>query len=149
MTRRPGNRSVSVERPRQKGWWGEPEATVTEDETEHQPPAHREPARRPAASHTMRSVARVGRALTPGQVEAIRAVMRLFAEDDTANGIDPHYTLFCHRCNAPRRAIGSIRYERFTLCNDCGIDYEITRARGLADGVAEYLERDTARAASA
>src|SRR5438552_15534854 len=71
-------RSVTVERPRQKGWWGEPDA----DDLEHEPldlpsPPAREAARRPAAPRTPRPVTPVGRALTTGQVEAIRAVMRL------------------------------------------------------------------------
>jgi len=149
VTRRPGSRSASIERPRQKGWWGEPESDQIADDFEFEPPAPRVVMRKPGTSHPERSVTQVGRALTPGQIDSIRAVMRLFVQDDTANGIDPHSSLMCHRCNAARRAIGSIRYDRFTLCNECSIDYEILHARGLVDGVVEYLERFASRAASA
>jgi hypothetical protein len=42
-----------------------------------------------------------------------------------------------------------VRYDRFTLCNDCAIEYEIARARGAAESVAEFCERGVQRAASA
>lgn len=146
MNRRTANRlGLTVERPRQKGWWGAPGDDELEPEAE-EPRAPRETPRRTPQSQP-RAVTQVGRALTPNQIEAIRAVMRTFIEDDTARGIDPRCTLVCQRCAAPRRAIGSIRYERFTLCNDCSVEYEVARARGLMDSVAEFLERSVAASA--
>jgi hypothetical protein len=149
MTRRAPGRASSIERPRRKGWWGIPEEDQVEDELEQAAPAPREPVRRTAATRAPREVTPVGRALTPAQVEAIRAVMRLFVDDDMANGVDVRSTLFCHRCQATRRAIGSVRYDRFTFCNDCSTEYEITRARSLVDTPSEYIDRSLARAASA
>lgn len=146
MNRRSANRlGLTVERPRQKGWWGDP----GDEELEPagvEPRAPRETPRRAAAVQT-HAVAQVGRALTPNQVEAIRVVMHTFVEDDTARGVDPRCTLYCQRCAAPRRAIGSIRYERITLCNECSVEYEIARARGLMDSVVEFLERSIAASA--
>lgn len=149
MTRRSGSKSATVERPRQKGWWGEPEAEELETEAGPAAAAPRDPARRSNPSRIYHAATPVGRSLTPGQVEAIRAVMRLFVDDDTAHGVDPRSTLFCHRCGASRRAIGSVRYERLTLCHECSVEYEITRARGLVEGAFEFVERFATRAASA
>ena len=150
MNRRPASRSANAERPRQKGWWGEPENNDQEQgEEESQPGLPREHHRKPAPSHAPRTITQVGRSLTPSQVEAIRTVMRLFVDDDTASGVDPRCTLLCHRCAAPRRAIGSVRYDRLTFCNACSTEYEIARARGLVESAAQYLERYAARQASA
>jgi len=150
MTRRLGGRVNTAERPRQKGWWGTPEEEELLQETsESATPPAREPARRLPQPRPAHSITQVGRALTPGQVEAIRTVMQLFVDDDTARGVDTRTTLLCHRCQAPRRAIGSVRYDRFTFCNECSTDYEITRARGLVETPNDYYERTLSRAVSA
>jgi len=75
--------------------------------------------------------------------------MRIFVQDDMAHGVDARQTLFCSRCQGQRRAIGSVRYERLILCHECSTDYEITRARGLVELAAEYVERFPQRAVSA
>jgi len=149
MSRRAFKTSCTVERPRQKGWWGVPEQDELEPELDAGAAPARDQTRRLNAPPPAQRAAQVGRALTPGQIEAIRTVMRLFVEEDAARGVDPHSSLLCHRCQAPRRAIGSVRYDRFTFCNDCAVEYEIARARGATDSPAEFCERSPARAASA
>ncbi len=149
MSRRAFKASCTVERPRQKGWWGVPEQDELEPEVEGSAAPAREATRRLAAPPPAQRAVQVGRALTPGQIEAIRVVMRLFVDEDAARGVDPRSSLTCHRCQAPRRAIGSVRYERLTFCNECAVEYEIARARGAADSPVEFCERGVARAASA
>lgn len=146
MSRRLTDRSNVLPRPRQKGWWGEPD--------EHDRPVEELPAqdapRRHAAQRPLHGpTAAVGRALTPGQIASIRAVMRLFIDDDVAGGVDPRLTLFCNRCGTPRQAIGSVRYDRATFCHECCVEFEVTRARGLVESAAEYVLRYPARSASA
>src|SRR5579872_1207833 len=87
MARRLTDKSAVLTRPRQKGWWGEP------DEQELQPVAAPPDARRPAGRALHRPAVAVGRALTPSQIDSIRAVMRLFIDDDVARGVDPRLTL--------------------------------------------------------
>ncbi|MHB8573915.1 MAG: hypothetical protein ACYDCQ_01150 [Dehalococcoidia bacterium] len=147
VARRSASRAVTVERPRIKGWWGQPEAEELEPEVDERA-ASREPLGRRAA-RPEHAIAQVGRALTPSQIEAIRTVMRLFVDDDTARGVDPRCTLVCQRCAGPRPAIGSVRYERYTFCHECSIEYEIVRARGLIEAPAEFLDRYALHAASA
>jgi hypothetical protein len=149
MTRRVGSRISSVERPRQKGWWGVPEADIVEELIEPSEPPSREAPRRISHPRQTHTVTQVGRALTPSQVEAIRTVMHLFVDDDTARGVDPHSTILCHRCQANRRAIGAIRYDRLVFCNDCSIEYEIAHGRRLIESPSEFCERSAMRAASA
>jgi hypothetical protein len=91
----------------------------------------------------------VGRALTPNQIEAIRAVMRLFVDDDLSRGLDPRSTLFCDRCEDQRAAAGSVRYGRLTFCNECSTEFEIARARVLVAAETEFAKRPAPSARSA
>ena len=81
------------------------------------------------------------RALTPRQVHAIREVMRIFVEDDLANGVPPGKRLFCHACEASRPAAGFIKYGRLAFCNACAVEYEMARARALVGAPEEFLRR--------
>jgi hypothetical protein len=103
------------------------------------PKGRREPARPP------RSPAPVGRWLSAEQVRAVAAVMRLFVEDDLANGVSPARGLWCDACERVRPAPGFIRYEQRQVCNACATEYEIQRARGLVRSIKEYLTAIRAR----
>jgi hypothetical protein len=150
MARRPGNKVVTVERPRQKGWWGSPESDEVEAAREEPVAAQREPVRRVQRERPVHQpITTVGRSLTPNQVEAIRAVMHLFVDDDLGRGLDPRASLQCDRCERPQPAAGSVRYERHTFCNPCSTEFEIARARGLVEQSAEFLERSAESARSA
>jgi hypothetical protein len=149
MSRRPGSKVVTVERPRQKGWWGCPETDQLEaDEIPGDAPP-REPLRRAAEPRQARKTVAVGRALTPNQIDAIRAVMRLFIDDDLGRGLDPHTTLYCDRCESAQPAAGSVRYGRFTFCNGCSTEFEIARGRGLIEHEGEFMDRAATNARSA
>lgn len=141
MTRRPADRTGLIERPRHKGWWGleeyQDEAYAKEREIRPEQPLRHAASDRPARSVP----SPVGRALTQGQIAAIRAIMHLFVEDDLTRGVDPRLTIYCHRCEGPRTAAGSVRYGSATLCNDCGAEYEIALGRGLVESVPSFLER--------
>jgi hypothetical protein len=142
VTRRPAGRTSLVERPRHKGWWGVDDYELEESAPQHEPAApQREAPRQPAVKPDMDAIAAVGRALTPAQITAIHSVMRLFVDEDLQHGVDPGYTVHCHRCQARRPAIGSVNYSAATLCNACAVDYEILRARGLVDTVCDYIQR--------
>src|SRR5579885_3057821 len=131
MARRLSSKVVTVERPRQKGWWGRPEPEEIDLPYEEREPGAREPVRRAAGAQAAQGPIAVGRALTPNQVEAIRAIMRLFVDDDLGRGLDPRARLHCDRCESPQPAAGSVRYGRFTFCNACSTEFELARARAL------------------
>lgn len=102
--------------------------------------AHQPPGR--TIGRRMRT-APAGRALTPEQVAAIRAVMHLFVEDDLANGVPAEKRMYCDACQKPRPALGFIQYDRHLMCNACAIEYEVARARGLALSAGQFV-RDKA-----
>jgi len=87
MSRRPGSKVVTVERPRQKGWWGCPESDQLEQDDVMVDAVPRDPVRRPTEARQGRKTVAVGRALPPNQIDAIRAVMRLFVDDDLGRGL--------------------------------------------------------------
>jgi hypothetical protein len=71
------------------------------------------------------------RLLSPSQLSAVRSAMRLFIEDDLARGVSSWQRAYCDSCQRPRPAAGSIKYDRYALCNACATEYEVARARGL------------------
>lgn len=83
------------------------------------------------------------REVTAAQVAAIRAVLRLFVEDDLANGVSPEKRMFCDACERPRSALGFIQYDRHMLCNPCAVEYEVARARGMALSAGQFVRDKT------
>ena len=73
------------------------------------------------------------------QVAAIRAVMRIFVEDDVANGVAPHARMYCDACQSARPAAGFIRYDRHELCNGCATEYEVARVAGSVLTAGQYV----------
>ncbi|MFN0143832.1 MAG: hypothetical protein ACKVP6_10370 [Mycobacterium sp.] len=100
------------------------------------------PAGRPIGRRT-RSTPPTGRDLSAEQITAIQAVMRLFIEDDLANGVLSRKRMFCDACQQPRPALGFIQYDRHLVCNECAVEYEVARARGLALSAGQFV-RDKA-----
>jgi hypothetical protein len=90
-----------------------------------------------------RTAAQDGRTLTPEQVAAIQAVMRLFVEDDLANGVAAQKRMYCDACQQAQPALGFIQYDRHLMCNTCAIEYEVARARGMALSAGQFV-RDKA-----
>lgn len=79
------------------------------------------------------------RALTASQVEAIRVAMKLFVEDDLSQGVVGSSRIYCDGCERPRPAAGFINYDRYVLCNNCAIEYEVARARGAITTPGQYV----------
>ena len=79
------------------------------------------------------------RQLNETQLAAIRAAMQLFVDDDVDRGVTPGQRLFCDACERVRAAAGCIQYDRYLLCNACGIEYEVAHARGLTVSPGQYV----------
>src|SRR5579884_2899674 len=79
------------------------------------------------------------RPLSERQVGAIRTAMRLFVDDDVAQGRTPADRLYCDACELPQPAAGFIRYGRYQVCNACATEYELVRARGLAGSIGQFV----------
>jgi hypothetical protein len=80
-----------------------------------------------------------GAALSTGEMEAIRAALSLFVEDDIARGVAAFSRLFCDACQRARPAAGFIQYGRYATCNACAIEYEVARARGLLGTPGQFV----------
>ena len=65
--------------------------------------------------------------------------MRLFVDDDLANGVSPTKKLYCDACQGAQPAPGFIQYDRHLLCNRCAIEYEVARARGFALSAGQFV----------
>lgn len=103
------------------------------------------PSRRQVGPEMFTGSASGGRTLSPGQVEAIVSLMRLFVEDDLANGVPPTRMMRCAACRLSCPAPGFIRYDGHELCNPCATDYEVRRTRGDVRRIGAYLTDRHAR----
>ncbi len=81
--------------------------------------------------------------LTPRQRAAVRAVMRLFVEEDLARGVSPRQRLHCSACRRPRPMPGFVRYGEHLLCNECATAYEVARLCGQVRCANEFVRRHT------
>lgn len=133
----PPRRLHQEQRPRIKAWPVEPPDEL-----------HPRTAAPPVAPCQRRELTPVGRALTAEQLDAVRAIMRLFVDDDLAKGISPARQLLCAACERWQSAPGFILYERSEFCNDCATDFETARLRGLARTAADYLNLIQRRASA-
>jgi|SRR5579875_296775 len=79
------------------------------------------------------------RPLSERQIGAIRTAMRLFVDDDVAQGRTVADRLYCDACELPQPAAGFIRYGRYQVCNACATEYEIVQARGLAGSIGQFV----------
>lgn len=89
--------------------------------------------------------------LSGAQVRAVRAVMRLFRDEDLKRGLSPFARRLCARCCRVRPSPGFIHYADATLCNRCATVYELARlCRGATSAAAfSALRRPSRRAAIA
>lgn len=81
------------------------------------------------------------RHLTPRQMAAVQAVMRLFVEEDLARGVSPKQRLHCAACRRPRPMPGFVRYGEHLLCNECATAYEVARLCGQARCADEFVRQ--------
>lgn len=93
----------------------------------------------PGSRQSSRSRSDAPHQLSETQFAAIRAAMQLFVEDDLERGVTSDQRLFCDACERVRPAAGCIKYDRYLLCNSCGIEYEVAHARGVSVSPGQYV----------
>jgi hypothetical protein len=98
----------------------------------------RHPLGRPVGRRTL-SASTTIRSISVEQIAAVRAVMQIFIDDDRAKGMPENHRMHCDACQTDRGALGFIQYERDIICNDCAIEYEVARLRGLVMSAAEFV----------
>jgi hypothetical protein len=72
--------------------------------------------------------------LSREQTRAVRAVMRMFAEEDLAHGVPRRARRLCQRCHRERPAAG------FIHCNTCATAFELARLRHTASTITDWLK---------
>ena len=81
------------------------------------------------------------RLLTRTQVQAIRAAMQTFVDEDASFGRGRMLPRWCVYCQMDRPGPGFIAYDCGDFCNECATDFEMARAQGLVRTVAEFYAR--------
>ena len=58
-------------------------------------------------------------------------------------GISTGSRVICHNCGHAKLLTGAVSYERYRLCNDCALQYElITRAAGDVETIEDFILTD-------
>ena len=54
-------------------------------------------------------------------------------------GVSPNSRAICHNCGYAMPLIGSVNYERYRLCNDYALHYELAKAEGSVKDVEDFV----------
>ena len=54
-------------------------------------------------------------------------------------GISAGSRVLCHNCGYAKPLIGSTRYGKYRLCNDCALKYELQKAEGRVKNIEDFV----------
>jgi hypothetical protein len=61
------------------------------------------------------------------------------AQEHLAMGLSTSTKVICHNCGNAKSIVGSVRYGRYRLCNDCALQYELTKAEGNVQTIEDFV----------
>ena len=68
-------------------------------------------------------------------IEKVRAVESQHAQA----GVSAGSRIICHNCGHARPLRGAVRYDRYRLCNDCALRYELALAEGEVKTIGDFV----------
>ena len=68
-------------------------------------------------------------------IEKMRAVESQHAQA----GVSAGSRIICHNCGHARPLRGAVRYDRYRLCNDCALRYELALAEGEVKTIGDFV----------
>ena len=54
-------------------------------------------------------------------------------------GISTGSKVICRNCGHAKPLVGSVRYGRYRLCNDCALRYELAKAEGDVQTIEDFV----------
>jgi hypothetical protein len=54
-------------------------------------------------------------------------------------GVSSNTKVICHNCGHAKPLAGAISYDRYRLCNDCALRYELAKAEGNVQTIEDFV----------
>jgi uncharacterized protein (DUF983 family) len=80
----------------------------------------------------------VGR-LSYSEMKAITERIRGLVEMQMQTGVSASARALCHNCGDAKPLAGIAYYDRYRLCNDCALHYEMARAQGDVRTIDDFI----------
>ncbi|AII60193.1 hypothetical protein X793_03730 [Dehalococcoides mccartyi CG4] len=77
--------------------------------------------------------------LSKSEKEEIFKRIRSLAITHINAGVSTGSLVLCHNCGYAKPLIGSTRYGKFRLCNDCALRYELMKAEGRMKNIEDFV----------
>lgn len=77
--------------------------------------------------------------LSESKKEEIYRKIRGLALTHLQAGISTGSLVLCHNCGYTKPLIGATRYGKYRLCNDCALQYELTKAEGRVKNIEDFV----------
>lgn len=65
----------------------------------------------------------------------IRGLVRMHVGSDMSTG----NRVICHNCGHAKPLAGAVHYDRYRLCNDCALRYELAKAEGDVQSIEDFV----------
>lgn len=65
--------------------------------------------------------------------------IRGLATEHLQEGIPSGSRIICHNCGHTKLLVGSARYGRYRLCNDCALEYDLALAEGKVKNIEDFI----------
>lgn len=82
------------------------------------------------------------RKLSQDERMAIYRRVRNLGQRETGKGAVDNKIVLCHNCGRRVPWVGSMVYNRYHLCNDCALSFEIASAEGRVRDVEDFVLTD-------
>ena len=77
--------------------------------------------------------------LYDSEKEEITQGVRSLVQSHLQLGISTGSRVICHNCGCAKPLIGSTRYGKYRLCNDCAVRYELAKGEGTVNNIEDFV----------
>ena len=77
--------------------------------------------------------------LSESERKAITERIRSLALEHLQAGVSNSTLVICHNCGRPKPLAGVVQYDRYRVCNDCALQYELARAGGDVQTIKDFI----------
>jgi len=74
--------------------------------------------------------------------QAISKRIRGLVQKHLEMGVSADTRVICHNCGHAKSLAGTVHYGRYRLCNDCALQYEVTKAKGDVQTIEDFVSAD-------
>ena len=77
--------------------------------------------------------------LSESERKAITERIRSLALEHLQAGVSDNTLAICHNCGRSKPLAGVVQYDRYRVCNDCALRYELAKAEGDIQNIEDLI----------